>query len=51
MTSIPRAGTLSKPDRFATCDQAVDFALDLAYSLGDRLHEREVFGVLGCMFI
>src|SRR3954453_6325593 len=52
MTSIPRARTLSKPDGFATCDQAVDFALDLApYSLGDRLHEREVFCVLGCIFI
>src|SRR3954452_17031585 len=52
MTLIPRRGNLPKPDRSTTCDELIDFTLDLpADSLGNRLHEREVVGVLGAILI
>src|SRR3954451_12312483 len=41
------AGNLPKPDGTSTCDEPVDFPLDLsAHTLGNLLDEREVFSVL-----
>src|SRR3954468_18304858 len=41
------AGRLPEPNRSPACDEPVDFSLDLTTDLlGNRLHEREVFGVL-----
>src|SRR3954466_6829125 len=47
---MPR--NLTEPNGRATCDESIDFALDLSsHPLGDLLDEREVFGVLGSICI